>query len=239
MSKIITLPAGNILTATPGEGKYSLTMVEDSTIGGVFSAAMSMGPYMLDRSFTYSGDVTVTTAASNFVLASILSYGAAAPVDAVRASLAFNPTGDDNGLTITAVEYGVGRNDISIEYTDPGANSATLSVSVFRKAISVSLATDGSGTITTTAADVIAALSADVDASALVTAAVDTSDSGIADDGSGIVTAMAQDYLESGAGTAIGVLLPGGLYLDTDGGDVYRNSGTLAVPAFTQLADVA
>jgi hypothetical protein len=50
---------------------------------------------------------------------------------------------------------------------------------------------------------------------------------------------MAEAPLADGEGSGIGVALPGALYIDTDGGDVYRNSGTQAVPAWTQLGDAA
>jgi hypothetical protein len=39
--------------------------------------------------------------------------------------------------------------------------------------------------------------------------------------------------------TGEGVALPGAIYIDTDNGNVYRNSGTQAEPAWTQLADAA
>jgi hypothetical protein len=107
------------------------------------------------------------------------------------------------------------------------------------KSIVVRLATNGGGTITSTAAQVKAGVEASSAASELVTVAIMTSDTGTGDDGSGVVTAMASTSLASGAGTGIGVALPGAICIDTTNGDVYRNSGTRAVPAWTQLADVA
>ncbi|MCM0678296.1 M14 family metallopeptidase [Micromonospora phytophila] len=53
-----------------------------------------------------------------------------------------------------------GGNDISVEIADPGAANAALSVTVTGKAVRVSLATDGSGAVTSTAAQVVAALNA-------------------------------------------------------------------------------
>jgi hypothetical protein len=157
---------------------------------------------------------------------------AGVPADGARATLARNPAGDDNALTFTAVEYGAGGNSISIAYIDPGAINQSLSVTVADKAITVSLATNGSGTITSTAAQVKAAIEANAVANALVTAAINTSDSGSADDGSGVVTALAAANMTGGAGFGVNVLGKGGLVADTTNGKLYINGGTLAAPVW-------
>jgi len=162
-----------------------------------------------------------------------------APDASAQATLDVNPTGDDNGLTFTAVAYGADGNAVTIAYVDPAANDAELSVSVDGTDIVVSLATDENGDITSTAADVLAAIEASAAAAALVTVAVDTSDSGSADDGSGVVTAMAEDALEGGTGVGIGTAGIGSLLVDISSGDYYSNTGTLAVPVWEQLAFVA
>lgn len=171
-------------------------------------------------------------------LAELHIQNAGVPDDAVQATLSRNPTGDDNALTFTAVAYGVGGNSITIEYLDPSANDAVLSVDVVGSAISVNLATDSEGAITSTAADVLAAIEADVGADALVTVAINTGDSGLADDGSGVVTALASAPMTGGAGTGIGLVVPGGLCSDTTNANVYRNDGTQPVPVWVQLGDV-
>lgn len=172
-------------------------------------------------------------------LVSVLLFGEGAPEDAAQASLTVNPVGDDNSLTFTAVAFGAGGNDITIEYVDPSDAEIPLSVAVAGSAIVVTLETDDQEAIVTTAADILAAIEADEDADALVTVAIDTADSGSGDDGSGVVTAMEATALEGGEGNGIGVALPGALFIDTDGGDVYRNSGSQAEPAWAQLADAA
>lgn len=144
-----------------------------------------------------------------------------------RSSASFGP----------ARAYGAEGNEITVAYVDPGGTTAALSVSVYRQAITVSLAR-AANAITTTAAEIKTAIEAHGEANQLVTVALDESDTNF-DSGAGIVTAMAADALESGAGTAIGVISPGGLLIDTENGLVYRNSGTLAAPAFTLLADDA
>jgi hypothetical protein len=173
-------------------------------------------------------------------LYSMLSSGAGAPVDAAKATKNLNPAGNDNGLTFTAVDFGDAGNDISIAYLDPAANDAELSVDVSGSAITVNLATGVAGAITSTAAEVLAAIEASVEASALVTVAIMTTDAGVADDGSGVVTALAAANLVGGLdGTGAGEALPGSFYIDTDGKTPYRNSGTTAAPAWTALADAA
>lgn len=74
----------------------------------------------------------------------------------------------DQGITYAAVAFGAAGNDVTIRLLDPGAPDEVLSVSVASSAITVSLATDGSSVITSTANDVIAAIQASTPASALV-----------------------------------------------------------------------
>lgn len=124
------------------------------------------------------------------------------PRAATRATANVNPTGDDNGLTYTAVTAGADGNAITVTYVDPAGNDQALAVSVTGNAISVSLATNGGGTITSTAAAVLAAVAAKAEAAALVTVAIMTTDAGVADDGSGVVTAMSATTLAGGAGAS-------------------------------------
>lgn len=74
----------------------------------------------------------------------------------------------NQSLTYTAVTNGVLGNSITIRLVDPGLPSQALSVSVVSSAITVSLATDGGGTITSTGNAVKAAINADPVASLLV-----------------------------------------------------------------------
>lgn len=108
-------------------------------------------------------------------------------------TLSTNLTGSNNDLTFTAVTAGADGDDISIEYVDPSANSAALSVDVTGDAIAVNLATNGSGTITSTASQVKAAIEASAAASALVTVALKTGNTG-----AGVVTALAETNLAGG-----------------------------------------
>ena len=77
--------------------------------------------------------------------------------------------GNNNGITYTAVAgLGADGNDIVIVLQDPGANSQSLSIEVINKTILVHLATDGTGAITTTGTDLLSALQANTDVTALV-----------------------------------------------------------------------
>ncbi len=108
-------------------------------------------------------------------------------------------TGNNNDIDYTAVPYGAKGNDISIAYVDPEAADAELSVSVTGSdtegwLITVNLATDELEAITTTA-DLLKAALDTADVSALVTYADKA-----ANDGSGVVTALASTPLAGGAG---------------------------------------
>lgn len=117
----------------------------------------------------------------------------------VKAALTTALAGANNDLTYTAQDAGDIGNSITIRYVDPAAASAALSVSVLNRAITVNLATNGSSVITSTAAQVAAAVNGSASASALVVAA-----NAAANDGTGVVTALASTPL-AGGDTARGV----------------------------------
>lgn len=109
------------------------------------------------------------------------------------ASLTTTLTGTNNDLVYTADTSGTAGNSITIEYVDPATTGASLSVDVTGTAITVNLATDGGGLITTTGDDIKTAIAGDIDAAALVNVA----DAG-GNDGSGVVTALAATSLAGG-----------------------------------------
>jgi len=116
------------------------------------------------------------------------------------ASLTTALTGANNDIvwTVTRRMQGLVGNLVNITYTDPGAPSQPLAITVTNPySIDISLETDGAGAIVSTAADLIAAIAADATASALITGA-----NAAGNDGSGVVTAMAQTYL-AGAGCTV------------------------------------
>ncbi|KXK59215.1 zinc carboxypeptidase [Micromonospora rosaria] len=68
-------------------------------------------------------------------------------------------TADASRVAVDSHAWGhEGGNDITVELANPGAADQALAVTVTDKAIKVSLATDGSGAVTSTAAQVAAAL---------------------------------------------------------------------------------
>lgn len=110
---------------------------------------------------------------------------------ATAATLTTNMTNALADVTLTAVKTGTDGNSINVVYVDPAANDQPLTVSVFVYDITVTLATGEAGAITSTGAEVAAAINAHPEASALVTA----SDEG---DGSGIVNAVVVANLAGG-----------------------------------------
>jgi hypothetical protein len=89
-------------------------------------------------------------------------------------------TNADSDLTFTAKSKHIGSDKISVTYTDPGSASAALAVAVTDREIVVTLATDATSGITTTAAQLKTAIEADSDANALVTVTfAETSGTGI------------------------------------------------------------
>lgn len=117
----------------------------------------------------------------------------AANTAAVAASLTTALAGANNDLKFTAKTAGTGGNAITVAYIDPSANDAVLAISVVGSAITVNLATSSEGAITSTAADILAAIEADEEASALVTVTNAGSDTG-----AGVVTALAAASLTGG-----------------------------------------
>lgn len=241
------LKVGDSLTLTSQDTVAHIHREDDISIGVTLAGAGSrtFGPYTHDTAWIQDGGtVTITrsiqeTAEVGSGTADVMHLtGSGAPEDAARATLSRNPTGDDNALTFTAVAYGASGNSITIEYVDPSANDAALSVDVDGTAITVNLATNGGGSITSTAAEVKAAIEAKGQAASLVTVAIDASDTGANDDGSGVVTALAAAAMTGGQGTGIGTAGKGSLYTDYTNAVLYINEGTKAVPDWTALATV-
>ncbi|MCX9564433.1 phage tail protein, partial [Vibrio cholerae] len=92
---------------------------------------------------------------------------------------------------LTAVKAGTEGNAISVEVLAPTAASSELAVTVTNNKISIQLASDESGALTTTAAELASALMADPAAKALVTAVA-------LGDGSGDVAPVSRAYLSGG-----------------------------------------
>lgn len=148
------------------------------------------------------------------------------PVDGVKATLTTDMTNANADITLTAVEYGNDGNLISVTYIDPSAISQPLTVLVDGTAIKVHLATDGDGTVTSTAAQVVAAVNAHSLAGALVLAAYEGT-------GVGVVEAKTIAYLAGGVSCTAGVA--GSSLMVNSAGILYRKTGAQTwAPAASQ-----
>lgn len=128
----------------------------------------------------------------NALLAVLLpSLKSAAPVNAIVATLTTALAGTNNDLVFTAKIKGTYGNGITISYVNPGVETATESVTVVGKAITVTLRSVSS--VLSTAAQVETAIEANAAAAALVTVA-----NAGGNNGSGAVIALAATPLASG-----------------------------------------
>lgn len=157
--------------------------------------------------------------------------GATAPddyLDAVAASEVYVSAGDDNDLTITAVDAGVLGNLKSVSCVQAETVSAALSVTYVDGVALITLPSDGSGDpVDQTANEVKVAWDA--------SDAVDAMTVEVEGDGTGIVAAFASAVLADGAdvvGTGVGTADKGQPYIARDTGKMYLNGGTLAEPAW-------
>jgi hypothetical protein len=141
-----------------------------------------------------------------------------------KATLSTDLAGDNNDLKFTAKLKGHFGNTIKIAYVDPAAADAQIGVSVSGTTITVSLATDANKAITSTAANVKAAIEAVPAAAALVTVA-----NVAANSGAGVVAAMAATALANGAGENQ-IIIRKGVYARAGLGDL-----VVAVPAQSDI----
>jgi len=122
----------------------------------------------------------------------------------LAAWLVTGAVGASNAIRWTAQSVGVAGNSITIAQVDPGAPSQSFSIGVIGTAITVNLATDGGGTITTTAAMIIDAITNssnpdyNANAAALVTAANEGASSG-----AGLAGSVGATPLANGADPAV------------------------------------
>lgn len=118
------------------------------------------------------------------VRSSVIGIVGTAPNSQAVATAALNTgvVASNNALTWTSKLVGALGNQIQIKLVNPGVASAALSVvaDLVNKYIQVNLATDVSKAITTTAAQIIAAITADANANQLVTVANTSTSTGAA-----------------------------------------------------------
>ncbi|WP_153448727.1 phage tail sheath C-terminal domain-containing protein [Vibrio algicola] len=139
---------------------------------------------------------------------------------AIAATLTVGSAVLNDGLTFTAAKSGKEGNAISIELINPAAVSADLAVVVNGKKITINLATDAQKAITSTATEIIAAIDADEDAKALVTATKL---------GTGLdpVGAHTRQYLAGGADEAFPIGVPVAVAGSPKSAEALGTGGTL------------
>ncbi len=133
--------------------------------------------------------------------------------DGTFATLATGVVGSNNAITWTSRLPGDDGEEITITIVDPAGNNVSLSVDVDGRDIVVTGATDGASVLTSTAAQVIAAVQEHDTASQLV----DVANTG-ASSGAGVVAAVAETALASGVD--VGVALGQALTTVDDLGDI-------------------
>ena len=101
---------------------------------------------------------------------------------ATAATLTIGTASANTGITFTAVNAGTEGNNIRVRYRDPGTSSATLAVTVDGKDVTIDLATDADGNVSSTAQEIVTELDGNTDTQDLVTAALAEGN-----DGSGVV----------------------------------------------------
>ena len=121
-----------------------------------------------------------------------------------KAALTTALAGTNNDLVFTAKAGGQWGNSLQVEYIDPGGVSATLAVSTLGYVISVSLGRAASA-INTTASALKAAIEADASARRLVDIEL-----AAANDGTGLVIALAATALSGGTWSAVQPALTNG-----------------------------
>jgi uncharacterized protein len=147
-------------------------------------------------------------------------------------------------LTFTADTPGVAGNSITVRLSNPGAISQALSVSLDGLAITVSLATNGSGEITSTADAIKTALDANATIAALVN---------VTSGGTGVVTAHPTTRLSGGLDEAFPIntpfLVPGSRRIAARAGtegtipysldDIFRQTGAAVVVVRAEVGEDA
>jgi hypothetical protein len=169
-----------------------------------------------------------------------LIVGDGAPADfaaAVASTAVVASVGDNNDLTVTAVTAGIAGDSITVEIVQATDPDESLAVAVDGTAVTITLPSDALGDpVAATATEVKSAWDATAAALALATVAVEGT-------GAGTVAVAAETPLAGGAdqvdGAGGGFAGAGSFYIDQGTPAVLINTGTLAEPAWTALAEAA
>ncbi len=222
----LTTSEGIVVTAVqPGASGQDITVaivaagapnspLSITVVGNEITVSLATGPAgtptstaaqvasALNASPAASALVSTSPGGSGSALVGAMSQTALTPVVTGHANLtmfyeaSFGPATltTSEGVIVTAVQPG---HDITVAIVDPGVPNSPLMITVIGDEIVVTLATGPSGTPTSTAAQVVAALNASPAASALVIAS--TGGSGSALVGAMSKTALTSVVVEAGA----------------------------------------
>jgi len=113
---------------------------------------------------------TVVGRLGNGKYAPYIAGAAAVPGAASTVTLKASGAGARDDIVVTAKQTGVAGDKIKVQLVDPGAKNATLKVAVETDVIRVYVATDDNNAITSTIAEVIAAINATLYVKDIVTA---------------------------------------------------------------------
>ncbi|MBN8524984.1 MAG: hypothetical protein J0M02_06600 [Planctomycetes bacterium] len=216
------LPSGtNLITATQLDLSGSESAVTAQTLTINVSGSAPQAPV-----------VTIPTANAKIADTTPELKGTAPANTTVRIYNATKVTtamaGADNDITLTARSHKAA----TITLVDPPGNNAALAVSVTGTDITVSLATDGSSAITTTATQLVAAINASTVASALVKAEVKSGDSG-----AGVVTALASTAIAASSLVAETTANSVGAWSKADLGTLKDNTTAATTASLTAGAE--
>ncbi|MDA0170285.1 M14 family zinc carboxypeptidase [Solirubrobacter taibaiensis] len=163
-----TVTAGQTLLTTvdgvPSGSTDLILTLKDPSGATVTTVDTGTSPEVLNRTYTTAGTYTFEVSGYQGDLGDFTFK--VQPVTGTAA------TAQAAAVVLTSKDYGQNGGDlVTAEFKDPGVANAPLSVSVVDKAITVSLGTGANGTLTSTAAQVVAAINGDRTAGALATAA--------------------------------------------------------------------
>jgi hypothetical protein len=156
-------------------------------------------------------EITTGARAIRTAATSIIGIVGTAPNSEAGVSATLTIGSGTSALTFIAVEAGSAGNDISVALVNPGEASQALAVSLDGLKVTVSLATGSDSAITSTAAQIKAALDDDDDIAALI----DTTSGG-----TGVVTASVEKFLTEGEDEAFPLNTP--VLLTPSSGEVLR-----------------
>jgi hypothetical protein len=183
---------GNFGCQPATAGSYTVGVVErDTVLGG---APLIWGSPGIITDVEAGTTITAGDALASDSLGRAVPASGVASSAAVAATVDTGVVADNNALRWTANDAGNAGNGISVTILGSTGNSVSLSVAVNANDIVVTPATNGGGTITSTAAQVDTAVAASADANSLVA----VTNAG-ASSGAGTIAAVSVTSLAGGA----------------------------------------